>query len=66
MERNGMPKYLAAEMCQPMHDHWGIGVNDYNYKPASELIENLCACRKVGANYLLNVGPTGTGEIPLI
>jgi alpha-L-fucosidase len=30
------------------------------------LIETLCSCRKVGANYLLNVGPTGDGEIPLM
>ena len=28
------------------------------------MIENLCACRKVGANYLLNVGPTAQGQIP--
>ncbi len=66
MDREGMPKYLAAEMCQTVNDHWGFGYADLNYKSLRTLIETLCACRKVGANYLLNVGPTGDGEIPLI
>lgn len=63
MNREGMPKYLAAEMCQTMNDHWGCGGDDFNYKSLPELIETLCACRKVGANYLLNVGPDGSGAI---
>ena len=64
MDREGMPKYLAAEMCHTMNDHWGIGKCDLNYKSLPEMIETLCACRKVGANYLLNVGPEGDGKIP--
>ena len=64
MDRSGMPKYVAAEMCQTMNKHWGIGKNDFNYMSPKEIIENLCACRKVGANYLLNVGPTPEGKIP--
>ena len=64
MDRTGMPKYVAAEMCQTMNKHWGIGKNDFNYMSPKEIIENLCACRKVGANYLLNVGPTAEGKIP--
>ena len=64
MDRRGMPKYVAAEMCQTMNRHWGIGVNDFCYQSPKEIIENLCACRKVGANYLLNVGPTAEGSIP--
>jgi len=63
MNRDGMPKYLAAEMCQTINNHWGIGANDINYKSPAELIENLCACRRVGANYLLNIGPTAQGGI---
>ena len=66
MNREGHRKYVAAEMCHTMNNHWGFGANDYNYKSLSELIETLCSCRKVGANYLLNIGPTGTGEIPLL
>ena len=63
MNREGMPKYLAAEMCCTMNDHWGVGAGDFNYKSLPELIESLCACRKVGANFLLNVGPAADGSI---
>ncbi len=63
MNREGMPKYLAAEMCYTINDHWGIGARDFNYKSPKELIETLCNCRKVGANLLLNIGPTGQGGI---
>ncbi len=64
MDRTGMPKYVAAEMCQTMNRHWGIGKKDFCYLSPKEIIENLCACRKVGANYLLNAGPTAEGAIP--
>lgn len=66
LNREGMPKYMAAEMCQTINAHWGYGYADVNYKSLAHLIETLCACRKVGANYLLNIGPTGEGEIPLL
>jgi alpha-L-fucosidase len=64
LDRRGMKKYVAGEMCQTMNRHWGIGINDFAYMGPPQIIENLCACRKVGANYLLNVGPTATGAIP--
>ncbi len=63
MNRNGMPKYLAAEMCETINNNWGIGHCDFNNKSTAQLIETLCACRKVGANYLLNIGPTAQGGI---
>ena len=63
MNREGMEKYLAAEMCQTINEHWGIGALDIDYKSPRELIETLCECRKVGANYLLNIGPTAQGGI---
>lgn len=63
MNRDGMPKYVAAEMCHTMNDHWGHGFGDLNYKSLPDMIETLCACRKVGANYLLNIGPDGDGNI---
>lgn len=63
MNREGMKKYLAAEMCHTMNDHWGVGHMDFNQKSPKELIESLCDCRKVGANYLLNIGPTASGGI---
>ena len=63
MNREGMPKYLAAEMCETINDHWGIGNLDFNYKSPRYIIESLCACRKVGANYLMNIGPTAQGGV---
>lgn len=63
MNREGMEKYVSAEMCHTINDHWGYGQGDLNYKSPKELIESLCACRKVGANYLLNIGPEGQGKV---
>ncbi|MBQ9802094.1 MAG: alpha-L-fucosidase [Clostridia bacterium] len=63
MKRDGMQKYVAAEMCHTLNDHWGIGELDFNYQSPASIIEHLCACRKVGANYLLNIGPTAQGGI---
>ncbi len=62
--RAGWPKYVAGEMCQTMNSHWGLGGRDFDYLSPADVIQNLAACRKVGANYLLNVGPTATGAIP--
>ncbi len=64
LDRRGMSKYVAGEMCQTMNQHWGLGQRDFVYMSPKELIENFAACRKVGANYLLNVGPTASGKIP--
>jgi len=63
-DRRGWPKYIAGEMCQTFNAHWGIGARDFDYMSPAKVIENLAACRKVGANYLLNVGPTATGGLP--
>ena len=64
MDRNGMPRYKAAEMCQTMNLHWGIAENDLFLKSPADVVTDLAACRRVGANYLLNIGPTATGAIP--
>ncbi len=63
MDRTGMTKYISSEMCYTMNDHWGVGAHDINYKSPCELIEALCDCRKVGANLLLNIGPSAQGGI---
>ena len=63
MNREGMEKYVAAEMCHTINDHWGYGFCDLNYKSPGEIIESLCNCRKVGANYLMNIGPEAQGAI---
>ena len=53
----------AGEMCQVLNDHWGYAVDDYNYKPVREIIENLVECRYYNCNLLLNVGPMADGTI---
>ena len=63
IDREGAPKYLAAEMCNTLNAHWGVGGNDFKYQSVSDLIETLCSCRRVGANYLLNIGPDALGEV---
>lgn len=65
MDRRGKPKYVAGEMCQTLCDHWGIA-DDINFKPVKRLIEELCECRKVGANFLLNIGPAADATVPMI
>jgi alpha-L-fucosidase len=64
IDRRGHAKYVAGEMCQTMNSHWGIGADDVAFKSPRELIEQLAHTRKVGANYLLNIGPGAQGAIP--
>ncbi len=64
INRDGWEKYISGEMCQTMNSHWGIGTDDFNYRSPGEVIQNLALCRRAGANYLLNVGPTPSGRIP--
>lgn len=63
MDRRGHKKYVAGEMCQTLCDHWGAS-DDLNFKPVKQLIEELCECRKVGSNFLLNIGPNFDGSVP--
>ncbi len=60
---DGSAKYIASEMCQVFADHWGYAKNDFHFKSLVDIIEDLCVCRRYGANYLLNVGPMPNGYI---
>ncbi len=57
------PKYLASEMCQVLGGHWGYAKLDFAYRSLVDIIEDFCACRRYGANFLLNVGPMGNGYL---
>ncbi len=59
------PKYIASEMCQTMNGHWGYAAMDLNYKSMADILRDLAACRRCGANYLLNVGPKPDGSLRL-
>jgi alpha-L-fucosidase len=47
-----------------INDTWGYKKDDHNWKTADDLIFKLVDIVSKGGNYLLNVGPTGEGEIP--
>lgn len=60
------PKYIASEMCEVTCSHWGYAREDLNFKAPAQMIEELCDCRRCGANFLLNVGLMADGSIRLI
>jgi len=63
INREGAKKYVASEMCDIFAKHWGYAREDFAYKGLSEIIENVCLCRKYGSNYLINAGPEGNGYL---
>ncbi len=54
---------LPLEVCMTINDHWGYCATDANTKSTRHLVYLLVRSASVGANYLLNVGPTALGEI---
>jgi alpha-L-fucosidase len=54
---------MALEVCMTINDHWGVRAGDHNHKSTRTLLHKLVRSAGVGANYLLNVGPTAEGEI---
>jgi alpha-L-fucosidase len=56
---------LPWETCATMNDTWGFKSGDHNWKSTKHLIQLLVSIVSKGGNYLLNVGPTAKGEIPL-
>lgn len=52
------------ESCMTMNQTWGYSSHDHQWKSAETLIRNVIDTASKGGNYLLNVGPTGEGEIP--
>jgi alpha-L-fucosidase len=56
---------LPWETCATINDTWGFKAQDLNWKTPERLIRLLSSIVSKGGNYLLNVGPTALGEIPL-
>ena len=52
------------ETCMTMNGTWGYKSYDHKWKSTEKLIKNLVDIASKGGNYLLNVGPTSSGEIP--
>lgn len=63
LNREGMSKYLAIEMSEGITGYWGYAEWDLTGKSPKEHILSLCASRKVGANYCMNIGPMGQGKV---
>ena len=61
---SGYPDERRWETCMTMNKTWGYKSTDHNYKSVQELIRNLVDIASKGGNYLLNIGPTATGEVP--
>ena len=55
---------LDWETCMTMNRNWGFNKADKDFKSPAELIRNLVDIASKGGNFLLNVGPTATGEFP--
>jgi alpha-L-fucosidase len=55
---------VSWESCMTMNGTWGFKTADTSWKSSEVLIRNLIDIASKGGNYLLNVGPTGEGEIP--
>lgn len=53
------------ETCMTMNDTWGYKSKDDNWKSPQVIIQTLIDIVSKGGNYLLNVGPTSEGLVPL-
>lgn len=54
---------VVWEACQTMSGSWGYHRDEASWRDADQLIRTLIDCVAKGGNFLLNVGPTGRGEI---
>ena len=54
------------EVCMTMNNNWGYNAYDENWKSYKELLQKLLDIVSKGGNFLLNVGPTSEGVIPVV
>ncbi len=52
------------EVCMTMNGTWGYKTKDTNWKSVRQLLQNLSDISSKGGNFLLNVGPDASGQIP--
>ncbi len=67
MADNGMPPGGLGEYwesAQTLNQTWGFNKFDTLWKSPETVIQRLVEIVSRGGNYLLNIGPTGEGEIP--
>lgn len=56
-------KPVIWEACQTLNGSWGYDRDNYDYKSPAMLVQMLIDTVSKGGNLLLNVGPTGRGEL---
>ena len=57
-------RYFEVVMTDTADDNWGWVNGATNYRSAAVLIRNLIDSTSKGGNFVLNVGPTASGEFP--
>jgi alpha-L-fucosidase len=57
-------RYFEVVMTDTADDNWGWVKDAANYRRPAEIIRNLVDCVSKGGNFVLNVGPTASGEFP--
>jgi alpha-L-fucosidase len=58
------PHGLSWESAGTMNHTWGYKAQDTDFSSAEVLLRKLILITSLGGNYLLDVGPTGDGQIP--
>ena len=58
------PSVIDWEKSQTMNRTWGYIAGDDRWKSTSQHLEELVSVVSRNGNYLLNIGPDGTGTIP--
>ncbi|MFW5750917.1 MAG: alpha-L-fucosidase [Planctomycetota bacterium] len=56
-------KPVVWEACQTLSGSWGYHRDEASWRSTENLVQTLIDCVSKGGNLLLNVGPTGRGEI---
>jgi alpha-L-fucosidase len=59
-----VPPGLDWETCMTMNGTWGYKRDDVSWKSSATLVRHLIEIASKGGNFLLNIGPTGSGDIP--
>lgn len=54
---------VVWEACQTFSGSWGYYRDEHSWRSVKQLLSTLIDCVSKGGNLLLNVGPTGRGEI---
>lgn len=52
------------EVCMTLNRKWGYNRFDREWKSPALVVRNIADIVSKGGNYLVNVGPTGDGELP--